>query len=444
MRDMLKKTGAFLLVTVMLISVLTPLTAMAAKSGKCGDNLTWKLDDSWTLTISGTGDMWDWGLFSSAPWYSSRPSVKKVVIKTGVTSIGSFAFTDCNDLSTIEIPSSVTEIGEGAFSDCDGLADIYYSGSEAMWNSISGIANAGIPYGATIHYNFGATTGTWNCGAGVTATLDSNGKLTVSGMGAMDNLTNASYKPWNNVSSSIKSVVISEGVTHIGSFAFSELDNLITVTLPTSLTYIGASAFYGCNSLGTITIPKSLTYLGSFAFSGCDKLTAINYGGNSTEWKSIEGYNNIPSSARVFAEVLPTGTLVGYALRTDIKAEINGHTIPSYNVNNLTYIVAEDLREYGFSVSYDDATRMLTIVPDAAKNTVTKYYTKPYVPANEVGVVEHNLLATDIKTNIENNIVASYNINGQTIIQFNELGRYGGVSYDDSKRLISVTLPWIK
>ena len=84
---MLKKIGSFLLIAVMLMAVLTPLTIVAAQSGQCGDNLFWTLDDEGTLTISGTGAMWNWSFFSPlAPWESTY--VKNVAITSGVTSIG--------------------------------------------------------------------------------------------------------------------------------------------------------------------------------------------------------------------------------------------------------------------------------------------------------------------------------------------------------------------
>lgn len=133
---MKKRIFSFVLAVLMIASLL-PATALAAvKSGTCGaesdgSNLTWTLDSEGVLTISGSGDMYDYGS-SSAPWHGSRSRVKSAVIADGVTSIGSSAFSDCSSLTSVTIPDSVTSIDWDAFGDCTSLTDVYYAGSEAQ------------------------------------------------------------------------------------------------------------------------------------------------------------------------------------------------------------------------------------------------------------------------------------------------------------------------
>ena len=134
------------------------------------------------------------------------------------------------------------------------------------------------------------------------------------------------------------------------------------------------------------------------------------------------------------------GDVVGYALTTDITATINGYDIPSYNVSGHTYIVVEDLRYYVFSVYYDNASRSLSVSRDYSQEYVSKVYEKPYVSPNKIGAREHKLLYTDIVTYLDGSYVPSSNINGQTIIRFDALSAYGGVSYDNNKREISLDL----
>ena len=109
----------------------------------------------------------------------------------------------------------------------------------------------------------------------LTWTLDADGTLTISGTWAMKN-----YDYDNNPSpvcsnSSVKKVVIEDGVTSIGDAAFYGCSSLTSITIPSIVTSIGNSAFDGCSSLTSITIPGSVTSIGDFALYGCSSLTSI-------------------------------------------------------------------------------------------------------------------------------------------------------------------------
>ena len=124
------------------------------------------------------------------------------------------------------------------------------------------------------------------CGDNVTWKLTSDGTLTISGKGAMDNykfdgydyLANSYYytdAPWDTYRYHIKSVVIENGVTSIGDRAFYGCVNLSNVTIPSSVTSIGEYAFYDCR-LASVTIPSRVTSIGSNAFEECEYLTSVN------------------------------------------------------------------------------------------------------------------------------------------------------------------------
>ncbi len=162
-------------------------------SGTCGDNLTWTLDIEGTFIISGTGDMTNYTSSSSVPWYSHRASIKTVMITSGVTSIGKYAFSDCSSLTAITIPDSVTSIGHSAL---------------------------------------------WSC-------------------------------------SSLKAITIPDSVTSIGDYAFRLCNNLVSISLGNGVTSIGYCAFGSCSSLTTIVLPPSLTSIDFYAFEGCSSLTAV-------------------------------------------------------------------------------------------------------------------------------------------------------------------------
>ena len=117
-----------------------------------------------------------------------------------------------------------------------------------------------------------AASGT--CGDNLTWTLDGNGVLTISGSGSMASYTSESQTPWY-YHSSIKTLVIENGVTSIGAYAFSNRSWLTDVTIPNSVTSIGNWAFYGCYRLTGVTIPNSVTSVGDYAFTYCSGLTSI-------------------------------------------------------------------------------------------------------------------------------------------------------------------------
>ena len=111
------------------------------------------------------------------------------------------------------------------------------------------------------------------CGTNLTWEL-SDGILTISGTGKMNNYS-SSYSPWDSYLNKISAVIISESVTSIGNYAFSNCVNLTSVTIPNSVTSIGDYAFNKCGGLTYITIPNSITSIGGYAFGYCNNLISI-------------------------------------------------------------------------------------------------------------------------------------------------------------------------
>lgn len=104
--------------------------------------------------------------------------------------------------------------------------------------------------------------------------LDSNGLLTISGKGYMNDygLSFSEAAPWGT---DIKSVVVESGVLNVGSRAFYHCDKLTSVTLSESVDGIGNSAFEGCTSLRSIDLPDSLDYICDSLFKGCTALESV-------------------------------------------------------------------------------------------------------------------------------------------------------------------------
>ena len=113
-----------------------------------------------------------------------------------------------------------------------------------------------------------------NNGDNLTWILDDEGVLTISGTGAMANLK-FKGSPWYANKDKIESVVIEDGVTSIGMYAFGDCSSLASIKLPNSISSIGNAAFSNCSSLASITLPNSISSIGGTAFYYCSSLTSI-------------------------------------------------------------------------------------------------------------------------------------------------------------------------
>ena len=223
------------------------------RCGDCGHNLVWTLDPEGVLTISGAGATWSYTSSSRPSWYNNRSEIRTVVIEAGVTSIGDYTFYNCtlentyylgslNDLSKLQIGSSNTSL----------INSLYISVENNEGNDIW--VRAG------------------TCGENLIWTLDPEGVLTISGAGAMASYTYYTYScpPWDNDQSEIRTVVIEDGVTSIGSYAFYNYSALTNVTIPSSVTSIEDSAFRYCTLENTY-------YLGSL-----NDLSKLQIGSSNT------------------------------------------------------------------------------------------------------------------------------------------------------------------
>ena len=83
-------------------------------------------------------------------------------------------------------------------------------------------------------------------------------------------------------------LVIPNGVTSIGAWAFAFCTGLTSITIPGSVTSIGQQAFFGCSGLTSVTIGNSVTSIGMQAFDYCSSLTSIQFNGTKAQWKKIK------------------------------------------------------------------------------------------------------------------------------------------------------------
>lgn len=301
MKKCSKKLTAVLLAVIIMLGALTamPISAFAAESGESvgtssgttGD-CTWTIDDEGTLTISGNGEMKSNGQYERTnPWGTE---IKKVVIEDGVTSIGSFAFCNCTDLTSVSIGSGVKVIREFAFDNCVGLKKVKISDLDAWYDiqfccrrSEDVDAQMYIPYPDNTYSAHPAAYG---------ADLYLNGEI-VRDLVIPSNLTEIKDYTFYGCNS-IESVTIPDGVKSIGAGAFART-GITSIDIPNSVENIGASAFdrtawyknqpngmiyigniayeyKGAMPKGTvIEIKDGTKIIASYAFHGYDNLTGI-------------------------------------------------------------------------------------------------------------------------------------------------------------------------
>ncbi len=230
-------------------------------------------------------------------------SLTGITLPAGITSIGDNAFYGCSGLVNITVPESVTSIGEWAFSSCSGLtsitipASVISIGAEAFLNcpslTIFGYAGStaetyavenDIPFTALVKEIASGT-----CGDNLIWVLTEDGTLTISGTGNMTNWAGAAALPWNDYKGLIQTVVIENGVTSIGDFAFYPCEVLRQITIPEGVTSIGHAAFFNCSSLGEIAIPSSVTSISEFAFAKCISLKNITVADGNAYYSDENG-----------------------------------------------------------------------------------------------------------------------------------------------------------
>lgn len=119
----------------------------------------------------------------------------------------------------------------------------------------------------------GEIIGSGTCGDHLTWTLTRDGVLTISGIGKMNNLD--MYDSHGFSVGAVYCIIIEDGVTSIGDYAFSRLHEVESVSIPDSITSIGSNAFSECYALEHIEIPSSVTSIGSYAFWGCELITDL-------------------------------------------------------------------------------------------------------------------------------------------------------------------------
>ena len=234
-------------------------------SGKCGDNLVWKLEDD-TITISGTGDMYDYNkgsTYDTDSPFLGLEYYEKVIIKNGVTSIGDNAFRGCM-IQSVELSDTVKKIGEEAFLSSQLSGEVFIPDSvttiktgafaDTSMTTVSGCKNL-TDIG---EYVFAKCLGEeWDYGqlpCLESINLSEGLKTIGKGMFYGQNLGD---------------IILPDSVEEIKEYAFYQsLGNNILFGKNSHLKSIGEYAFHGC-TITVLELPDSLESIDNYAFSNC-------------------------------------------------------------------------------------------------------------------------------------------------------------------------------
>lgn len=294
MKKILKKVIAVFMVVIMAV-VCVPVMDMdgvfsieasaLTGSGSMGGNVKWTYDTSKkTLTISGSGNMSN---YTSTPGAFTKyqaalvcyinKNVTSIVVNSGVTSIGNYAFADLTKVTSVTIAGSVTSIGSNAFKGCTALSSVTIS---------SGVKTIGERafYGCT----------------------------------------------------SLKSITIPGSVTTLSKSAFEGCTSLSSVKLNSGLTSIGEYCFKNTN-FANVSVPATVTSIGDSAFAGISNLVFIcNYEDFVYNYCKTNSYKfkfNTPGSILVVENDFDTENMI---INVILKIVSDSTVISAVNAGNFT------------------------------------------------------------------------------------------------------------
>lgn len=254
MRHSLRKLNIRLLalaVAAMLLLCAVPVASAAEASGQCGDDLTWSLSGD-TLTITGSGPMYNFPESTMAPWYEYRREIAAVHLPDGLTRVGDLAFYGCTALQAVTLPDSVKVVGWHAFDGCSAMVML------SLGSSLTSVDD-----GAFL-----------NC-------------KSLKSLRLPGTLQSIGYQGFSWCES-LTEVTVPESVTEVGMAAFAFCHNLIRADIRAKITLLPEWIFYGCDRLTELTLSDTVTGAKEYAFYDCDSLSTVNYNGSDENRDQIQ------------------------------------------------------------------------------------------------------------------------------------------------------------
>ncbi len=227
--------------------------AAIVANGSCGSQVSWELRECGTMILSGSGDMADYYGLYATPWSAYAEDIKTVLIREGVTSVGTSAFSTCDALKTINFAGTVARIGDDAFSHCDALTAVVIG---------DGVTEIGYDC-----FKYCSNLETVTIGSGVTVIRDTAFWDCAKLLGYRVSGDNETY------SSDESGVLFNKNKTILLRFPCGKAGSY---EIPSGVVSIDSRAFAGCAGLTGVTVPESLASLHKTVFDDCSNL-AYNF-----------------------------------------------------------------------------------------------------------------------------------------------------------------------
>ncbi len=263
-------------------------------SGTCGDHLTWELSCEGVLTVSGTGDMYDYsGWNQEAPWAPYNALINEVSIPNSVTNIGEAAFAGCTALTSVEAPAIFFDIPESAWSEYTKILQYVrvttgeLSENELLFINRSYKTLTSLDVSAVSNTEFAdeAFKGSYNLESlQLPSSLQRVSYMMVAGSknlksidipASVEEIGQSAFEDCRSISTITfggKQIAENSNLRKIGSWAFYNAHALQHLDIPAGVTEIGDGAFYGCAYMEDLSIPASVQTIGDNTFSLCTKI----------------------------------------------------------------------------------------------------------------------------------------------------------------------------
>ena len=341
----MKKTIAILCIIILAVSIVVTSVNAQDSNGYFGSDLYWEFDDATgTLTISGNGAMPDFDWSGSS---SGAKAVARAITEWDAPEVTTVAETEATTTTTRWTTSAPTTTAP--MTTTTTRRTTAASTTTADWTT------------ATT-----ARTTEWTTEAATTTTIYEN---TVP-PDSPD--TSGAVVPWYGLKPYVKAVVIEDGITYIGNYAFENCRHLTSVTIPDSVSTIGFGAFYDCvqitninsNDGSTNVISGNVTSIGKYAFYGCVYLNSVHYLGDRNQLMVATSSFNSISSTFTFLPLSSTTSIVNSRGKPNVSynknaslPEIVSDSVFSMISNNLFSPASNVLKKLSSSILIIFSTR---------------------------------------------------------------------------------------